>query len=130
MASNYMTDDRSDTLLSKVPEVTLYFWIIKVLCTTVGETAADFLNVNINFGLSGALASRGSPTHNPSQRCVIFSQNSRSFLLEARSARLLHWLICSWKKSALRSIAIPKRPRSGAPQERNVCALLIVPAKS
>lgn len=39
-------------VLSKVPEVTLFFWIIKVLCTTVGETAADFLNVNLNFGLS------------------------------------------------------------------------------
>lgn len=40
-------------LLSKVPEVTIFFWIIKVLCTTVGETAADFLNVNLNFGLTG-----------------------------------------------------------------------------
>src|SRR3954464_13348334 len=38
---------------NKVPEVTVFFWIIKVLCTTVGETAADFLNVNLNFGLSG-----------------------------------------------------------------------------
>ena len=40
-------------LLSKVPEVTIFFWIIKVLCTTVGETASDFLNVNLNFGLTG-----------------------------------------------------------------------------
>lgn len=40
-------------LLNKVPEITIYFWIIKVLCTTVGETAADFLNVNLNFGLTG-----------------------------------------------------------------------------
>jgi uncharacterized membrane-anchored protein len=40
-------------LLIKVPEVTFYFWVIKVLCTTVGETAADFLNVNLNFGLTG-----------------------------------------------------------------------------
>ena len=39
--------------LSKVPEVTVFFWIIKVLCTTVGETASDFLNVNLNFGLTG-----------------------------------------------------------------------------
>lgn len=38
-------------LLSKVPEVTVYFWIIKVLATTVGETAADFLNVNLGLGL-------------------------------------------------------------------------------
>ena len=41
-----------DSLLSKVPEITLFFWVIKVLCTTVGETAADFLNVNLNFGLT------------------------------------------------------------------------------
>jgi uncharacterized membrane-anchored protein len=40
-------------LLSKVPEVTLYFWVIKILATTVGETAADFLNTNLNLGLSG-----------------------------------------------------------------------------
>lgn len=39
------------TLLSKVPEVTVYFWLIKVLCTTIGETAADYLNVTMNFGL-------------------------------------------------------------------------------
>jgi len=40
------------TLLNKVPEITFFFWIIKVLCTTVGETAADFLNVNLNAGLT------------------------------------------------------------------------------
>ena len=40
-------------LLNKVPQITLYFWVIKVLCTTVGETAADFLNVSLNFGLTG-----------------------------------------------------------------------------
>ena len=49
------TMDRVDvakTMLSKVPEVTVYFWIIKILCTTVGETAADFLNFNLNLGLT------------------------------------------------------------------------------
>ena len=39
-------------LLNKVPEVTLYFWTIKILSTTVGETAADFLNFNWHFGLT------------------------------------------------------------------------------
>ena len=39
-------------MLNKVPEVTLYFWIIKVLCTTVGETGADFLNENLGLGLT------------------------------------------------------------------------------
>ena len=38
---------------NKVPEVTMYFWIIKVLCTTVGETAADYLNTTLNVGLTG-----------------------------------------------------------------------------
>jgi uncharacterized membrane-anchored protein len=40
-------------MLNKVPEVTIFFWIIKVLATTVGETAADFLDTNLNLGLTG-----------------------------------------------------------------------------
>src|SRR3977135_3274361 len=39
-------------LLNKVPEITFYFWVIKIMCTTVGETAADYLNTNLNFGLT------------------------------------------------------------------------------
>lgn len=50
---NAMTRDDAMQMLNKVPEVTLYFWIIKIMATTVGETAADFLNVNMNFGLGG-----------------------------------------------------------------------------
>ena len=46
-------------LLNKVPQVTLFFWIIKVLCTTVGETFADFLNVNLGFGLTGTSITMG-----------------------------------------------------------------------
>jgi len=40
-------------MLNKVPEITLFFWVIKILCTTVGETAADNLNENLGLGLSG-----------------------------------------------------------------------------
>jgi uncharacterized membrane-anchored protein len=50
----------SRQLLNKVPEVTLYFWIIKVLCTTVGESAADFLNVSLNVGLTGTSVVTGA----------------------------------------------------------------------
>lgn len=46
-------DHQTRTMLCKVPEITLYFWIIKVFATTVGETAADFLNINLGFGLTG-----------------------------------------------------------------------------
>lgn len=44
--------EKKQYLLSKVPEVTVYFWIIKILCTTVGETFSDFINVNLGFGLT------------------------------------------------------------------------------
>ena len=40
------------TMLNKVPAITAYFWIIKILGTTVGETAADYLNDNLGFGLT------------------------------------------------------------------------------
>ncbi|SSV51961.1 Uncharacterized membrane-anchored protein conserved in bacteria [Acinetobacter nosocomialis] len=36
--------------LNKVPEITLSFWIIKIMSTTVGETGADFLAVNAGLG--------------------------------------------------------------------------------
>lgn len=39
-------------MLNKVPEITIFFWIIKILCTTVGETAADFLGSTFNLGLT------------------------------------------------------------------------------
>lgn len=47
-------------MLSKVPEVTLYFWIIKILCTTVGETAADYLNSTLGFGLTNTTYAIGA----------------------------------------------------------------------
>ena len=36
--------------LNKVPEVTLSFWVIKIMSTTVGETGADYLAVDAGFG--------------------------------------------------------------------------------
>lgn len=40
-------------LAVKVPAITAFFWIIKILATTVGETFADFLNQTLGWGLSG-----------------------------------------------------------------------------
>ncbi|QCG92962.1 hypothetical protein E6C67_03080 (plasmid) [Azospirillum sp. TSA2s] len=37
-------------MLNKVPEVTLIFWIIKIMSTTVGETGADYLAVHVGLG--------------------------------------------------------------------------------
>jgi len=47
-----LTREGAIQMLNKVPEITFYFWVIKIMCTTVGETAADFLNVDLHFGLA------------------------------------------------------------------------------
>ncbi|MGW3094484.1 COG4705 family protein [Streptomyces sp. NPDC001102] len=38
-------------MLNKVPEVTIWFWVIKILCTTVGESFADWINMKLGVGL-------------------------------------------------------------------------------
>jgi uncharacterized membrane-anchored protein len=43
---------RTRVMLNKVPEVTVFFWIIKILCTTVGESFADYINSTLGFGLT------------------------------------------------------------------------------
>ena len=48
------------TALSKVPEISIFFWVIKILATTVGETAADFLNTKLNLGLTWTTVIVGS----------------------------------------------------------------------
>jgi uncharacterized membrane-anchored protein len=40
-------------ILNRVPEVVFSFWVIKILATTIGETGADYLSTDLQFGLSG-----------------------------------------------------------------------------
>ena len=40
----------ADTTLSKVPEITLVFWIVKIAATTLGETAGDAVTMTLNLG--------------------------------------------------------------------------------
>jgi uncharacterized membrane-anchored protein len=44
-----MNKEKED-ILSKVPEVTLIFWIIKILATTLGETGGDAVTMSMNLG--------------------------------------------------------------------------------
>ncbi|HUB12349.1 MAG TPA: hypothetical protein VMB34_10360 [Acetobacteraceae bacterium] len=44
-----MTGQR-DSVFSKVPEVTLFFWIIKIAATTLGETGGDTVSMTLNWG--------------------------------------------------------------------------------
>jgi uncharacterized membrane-anchored protein len=59
IATSPSTSRMGRKMLNKVPEVTLYFWLIKVLCTTVGETAADYLSTNVGWGADTTMAATG-----------------------------------------------------------------------
>ena len=39
-------------ILNNAPEITVVFWVIKILCTTVGETFADLLNEKLGLGFT------------------------------------------------------------------------------
>jgi uncharacterized membrane-anchored protein len=69
----------STTLQNKVPEITLSFWVVKVLSTTVGETGADSLAVNAGLGQGPTSAIMGVLL------CAILA-------LQVSSARFRPWL--------------------------------------
>jgi uncharacterized membrane-anchored protein len=52
MTTTPLLSSRRLQMLNKVPEVTVYFWIVKILCTTVGESFADYINETLGFGLT------------------------------------------------------------------------------
>ncbi len=49
MRNHSIPDDDTD-VLSKVPRVTLAFWVVKILATTLGETGGDALSMTLNLG--------------------------------------------------------------------------------
>lgn len=60
LAARGTASGRARQMLNKVPEITLAFWLIKILATTVGETAADNLNERLGLGLTGTTYVMGS----------------------------------------------------------------------
>ena len=53
MVSQFRTNH---ALASKVPQVTLMFWVIKICATTVGETGGDALSMTLNLGYTVGIA--------------------------------------------------------------------------
>lgn len=54
MSNQLPTTGTARRVLNKVPEITIYFWVIKVLATTVGETFADWLTETLGMTLTTA----------------------------------------------------------------------------
>lgn len=57
---NPVRADAAAGLFVKVPAITLSFWIVKIMCTTVGETGADYLAVNAGLGQGATRALMGA----------------------------------------------------------------------
>jgi uncharacterized membrane-anchored protein len=69
---------RRAAMQNKVPEVTLAFWIIKIMSTTVGETGADYLAVHVGLGRTVT-------------DCVMAAFLIVSLLLQLRSRQYVPW---------------------------------------
>jgi uncharacterized membrane-anchored protein len=65
--------------LNKVPKVTLGFWIIKIMSTTVGETGADYLAVNAGLGKAVTCS-------------VMVALLALALLIQLRSRRYIPWI--------------------------------------
>src|ERR1700681_3560239 len=65
-------------MLNKVPDVTLVFWIVKIMSTTVGETGADYLAVHVGLG---TVVTDG----------IMVTLLIASLLLQLRSRRYVPW---------------------------------------
>lgn len=51
-AATRFADHSDASAVNRVPEVTVAFWLIKLMAVTMGETAADYLAVNLGLGLT------------------------------------------------------------------------------
>ena len=47
-----LTTQTVQPVANRVPDVTVDFWLIKLMAVTMGETAADYLAVNLGLGLT------------------------------------------------------------------------------
>jgi uncharacterized membrane-anchored protein len=72
------TENRS-TLLNKVPEITIVFWIIKIMSTTVGETGADYLSVHVGLGATVTAA-------------IMVTFLIAALIRQVRAARYVPWI--------------------------------------
>jgi len=76
--------------LTKVPVITATFWVIKILSTTIGETFADYLTVNVGLGPAVTDA-------------IMFAVLLAALVIQFRTRRYTPWIywlcvvvLCHW----------------------------------
>ncbi len=71
--------EKLQAMLNKVPEVTLAFWVIKIMSTTVGETGADYLAVHVGLGTAATGA-------------IMIALLAAILFLQVRARRYVPWI--------------------------------------
>lgn len=56
MTDSLARSEATDRTLNKVAEVTFAFWVMKIIATTLGETAGDFISMTLGLGYTMGLA--------------------------------------------------------------------------
>jgi len=78
------------TAMSKLPEITIFFWIMKICATTLGETAGDLMSMTMNVGY--AISS-----------IILISAFLVTLLVQLATKKhspLLYWLVILWTSTA------------------------------
>jgi uncharacterized membrane-anchored protein len=70
---------QSRSWLTKVPAITATFWVIKILSTTIGETFADYLSVNVGLGPAVTDA-------------VMFAVLAAALIVQLRTRKYVPWI--------------------------------------
>lgn len=112
-------------MLNKVPEVTLYFWIIKCLCTTIGETFSDNLTTTWAGGDNASVHALDSAA----LKVMLITMAVLAFLLVVQFARRRYVSTIYWANIVVISLVgtqITDQFEGNGDQPNNMWAITIV----
>ena len=112
-------------MLNKVPEVTLYFWIIKCLCTTIGETLSD----NLTSGWAGGINASVHALNAASVKVMLVTVGVLAILLVIQFTRERYVAPVYWANIVVISLVgtqITDQFEGNGDQPNNLWAITIV----
>lgn len=112
-------------LLNKVPEVTLYFWLIKCLCTTIGETLSD----NLTTSWAGGDNASVNALDSASLKVMLLTMGVLAVLLAIQFTRRRYVATIYWANIVVISLVgtqITDQFEGNGDQPNNMWAITIV----
>jgi uncharacterized membrane-anchored protein len=112
-------------ILNKVPEVTLYFWLIKCLCTTIGETLSD----NVTTTWAGGVNASVHALDAASLKVMLITMGVLAVLLAIQFTRRRYVAVVYWANIVVISLVgtqITDQFEGNGDQPNNMWAITIV----